>query len=81
MIEELGLDGFDLELVSVNDNSANMELGIKLSKYLKEYNCDIHTLELCVKDSFENTQGMNRTLKSAKLLQNLLIRVQWLRMN
>ena len=63
MIEELGLDGFDLELFSVNDNAANMKLGIKLSKCLKEYNCDVHTRELCVKDSFENTQGMNSALK------------------
>ena len=68
MIEELGIDSTAWELFSVNDNASNMKLGIKLSKYLNEYNCDIHTLELAVKDSFKNTVGMNDALKSAKSL-------------
>ena len=66
MLEKFGLDNIDWDLFSVNDNASNMKLGIKLSKYLTEYNCDIHTLELALKDSFEGTPGIKNTLKRAK---------------
>ena len=66
MLEKFGLDNIDWDLFSVNDNASNMKLGIKLSKYLTEYNCDIHTLELAIKDSFEGTPGIKNTLKRAQ---------------
>jgi hypothetical protein len=68
MVEDLGLDTGDWELFSVNDNAANVKLGIKLSLYLKQYLCDIHTLELAVKDTFKNTLGMNGVLIKTKAL-------------
>ena len=68
MIEELGLDDGDWELFSVNDNAANVKLGIKLSTYLKEYFCSIHTLELAVKDTFSNVPGMSAVVKKTKAL-------------
>ena len=37
---------------------------IKLSQYLTEYNCDIHTLELCIKYSFRDTPGMLKATKA-----------------
>ena len=44
MVEGLGLGGDQWELFSVNDNAANVKLGIKLSRHLKQYLCDIHRL-------------------------------------
>ena len=66
MIEELGLHELDIKLVSVNDNASNMKLGIRLSNYLEEYNCDIHTLELVIRDGVVNTPGMVDLLKKNK---------------
>ena len=54
MVEDLGLDTGDWELFSVNDNAANVKLGIKLSLYLKQYLCDIHIVEHAVKDTFNS---------------------------
>ena len=68
MIEELGLDGSQWELFAVNDNAANVKLGIQMSSHLSQHLCDIHTLELCVKDTFENTLGMKTVLKKTKKL-------------
>ena len=50
------------------DNAANVKLGIKLSKYLKQYLCDIHTLELAVKNTFKKTLGMSGVLKKTKAI-------------
>ena len=58
MVEALGLTDGDWELFSVNDNASNMKLGIKLSRHLKQYLCDIHTLELSVKDTFKSVPGI-----------------------
>ena len=47
MIEQLKLDGNDdakFRLFTTNDNAANQKLGIKLSDYLQEDPCKIHTL-------------------------------------
>jgi hypothetical protein len=51
MVEDLGLDKGDWELFSVNDN---VKLEIKLSLYFKQYQSDIHIVELAVKNSFKN---------------------------
>ena len=53
MIEQLKLDGSDGEkfrLFRTNDKAANEKISIKLSDYLQEYPCKIHTLELVLKD-------------------------------
>ena len=68
MVEELGLSGHQWELFSVNDNAANVKLGIKLSRHLNQYFCDIHTLELAVKGTFKKVQGMNAVLKKTKAI-------------
>ena len=39
-----------------------------MSGHLPQHLCDIHTLELCVKDTFENTQGMKTILRKTKKL-------------
>ena len=68
MVEELGLDGPQWELFSVNDNAANVKLGIKMSHHLKQYLCDIHTLELAIKDTFKNTPGVKALRKKTRAL-------------
>ena len=68
MIEELELDGSQWDLFCVNDNGANVKLGIRLSRRLNQYLCDNHTLELAVKDSFKNTPGMETVLTKTKAL-------------
>ena len=72
MVEGLGLDGDQWELFSVNDNAANVKLGIKLSRHLKQYLCDIHTLELGVKDTFKKVSGMKALLKKTKALAKFI---------
>ena len=66
MIEQLGLDGQEFHLFSVNDSAANMVLGIKMSEFLKEYTCDIHKLELVIKDALKKTPGMDKIIKKTK---------------
>ena len=66
MVEELGLSDGHWELFAVNDNAANVKLAIKLSQFLSQYLCDIHTLELAVKDCFKNTPGMSSVVKKCK---------------
>ena len=68
MVEELGLVGEQWELFAVNDNAANVKLGIKLSLHLNQYLCDIHTIELCVKDTFKNVPGVKILLKKTRAL-------------
>ena len=68
MIEQLGLDSPDFHLFSVNYSAANMLLGIKLSEHLIEYTCDIHKLELVIKDALKKTEGMVRIITNTKKL-------------
>ena len=75
MVEGLGLDGDQWELFSVNDNAANVKLGIKLSRHLKQYLCDIHTLELGVKDTFKKVSGMKALLKKTKALAKFIHKI------
>jgi len=66
MVEELGLAGPQWELFCVNDNAANVKLGIKLSRHLNQYLCDIHTLDLASKDAFKNTPGVTSLMKKTR---------------
>ena len=66
MIEELGLNHPYMKLFCVNDNASNMKASIRLSQYLSEYLCDIHTLELVIKDGFNNTTRMIDVLRISK---------------
>ena len=53
MIEELGLDDLEIKKWSVNDNASNQKKAIEDSNYLHEYNCDIHTLQFGIGDTFK----------------------------
>ena len=66
MIEGLGFHQGEIDLFSVNDNAANMKVAIKESKYLKQYLCDIHTLQLAVTDTFSSVPGMKAVLDKSK---------------
>ena len=68
MIESLGLNNDNIALYTVSDNAANMKLGIRLSEHLIQYNCDIHTLQLAVEDTFKDVTGMGNVLKTCKTL-------------
>ena len=57
----LGLSGGDWELFAINDNAANV-------KFLSQFLCDIHTLELLVKDWFKKTPGMSKVVKKCKAI-------------
>ena len=74
MIEQLGLDSQDMKLFCINDNAANMKLGIRLSRYLTEYNCDIPTFELVIKDAVTNTPSMVDVFKNTKAIAKFAIK-------
>ena len=40
-----------------------MQKGIRESGYLEEYLCDNHTLQLVIKNTFDQVEGMKRLLK------------------
>ena len=71
MIEQLHLDTMDIEKYCVTDNAANMIKAIRESRYLERYPCDIHTLNLCVDNTFEQVEGMNNVNKKCKALSKL----------
>ena len=67
-MEELGLAGPQWELFCVNDNAANVKLGIKLTKHVIQYLCYIHTLDLASKDASKNTPGVIKLSKKTRAL-------------
>ena len=58
------------ELFAINDNATNVKLGIKMSMYLKQYLCDIHNLEVAVKDTFKYTVGIDNGVNRCKAIEN-----------
>ena len=68
MVEELGLAGHQWEMFCVNDNAANVKLGIKPTKHMNQYLCDIHTLNLASKDASKNTPGVIGLTKKNRAL-------------
>ena len=60
--------GEQWELFAVSDNAANVKLGIKLSMHLNQYLCNIHTIELAVKNTFNNVPGVKVLLKKTRAL-------------
>ena len=68
MIEDLKLSLDKLNRYCVNDNASNQKLAIKLSKYLEVYFCDLHTLQLAIRDAFKDVLGMKLLLKRCKKL-------------
>ena len=68
MIDALGLKSDNIPLYAINDNAANMKLGIRLSDKLIQLCCDIHTLQLAVDGIFREVIGMENVLKNCKAL-------------
>ena len=68
MIEELHLDTIAIQKYSVNDNAANQKKAIQESAYLTEYNCDIHTMQLGIQDTFKDVVGMKTVLDNSKAI-------------
>jgi hypothetical protein len=66
MIQELNLLNEGIDLVCVNDNASNMKLGIKLTPGLDQYLCDIHTIELCLGDTYKVVESFNNVLKKSR---------------
>ena len=48
-----------------------MQKAIRESQYLEEYLCDNHTLQLAIRDTFEQVEGMKRLLKKCKDLAKM----------
>ena len=51
----LGIDDYEIAKVVVLDNASNNKLMIKLSDNMIGYHCKVHTMQLCVNDSFKST--------------------------
>ena len=51
---------------SVNDNASNQKKAIRESVYLTEYNCDLHTFQLGINDTFKDVDGMRNVLSKSK---------------
>ena len=66
MIESLKLDINELERWCVNDNASNQKVAIRLCKYLEVYFCDLHTMQLAIRDSFKDVPGISKLLKKTK---------------
>ena len=58
MIEELEFDSPSIIKYSVNDNASNQKKAIRESFYLTEYNCDLHTLQLGIGDTFKGVKNV-----------------------
>ena len=54
------------ELVS----ASNMIKGIRDSRYLVQYTCDIHKIENVIKDALKKTPGMVKVKQIQRNLQN-----------
>ena len=52
--------------VCVSDNASNMKVALRHSEQLREYYCNIHTLQLGIEDTFKNVHGMTGVLSKAK---------------
>jgi len=65
MLESLEFDD-KTDKVCISDNAANMKVAIKRSQHLREYFCNIHTLQLSIVDTFKNIDGMQTVLSKCK---------------
>ena len=82
MLEELGFES-TTDKVCVTDNAANMKVAIAESYHLREYFCNIHSLQLAINDTFKNVDGMADALakgrKIAKFCHQSVIAMDQLR--
>ena len=57
MVESLRLDKDDLDCVCVTDNASNNKCAVRRSEHLRQYFCDVHTLQLAIADTFSKIEG------------------------
>ena len=62
LIRELKLESSNIKKYSVNDNASNQRKAICESDFLKEYSCDVHTMNLLIVDTFDEYDEMNPIL-------------------
>ena len=65
MIDDLDFN-VETDKVCVCDNASNMKVAIAKSFHVREYFCNIHTLQLGVIDTFKNVVGMKAVLDKCK---------------
>ena len=65
MMDDLNFD-MNTDKVCVSDNASNMKVAMAQSYHLRDYFCDIHTLQLGIGDTFKNTEGMLTVLNKGK---------------
>ena len=65
MIDDLDFN-VETDKVCVCDNASNMKVAIAKSFHVREYFCNIHTLQLGVIDTFKNVAGMKSVLDKCK---------------
>ena len=65
MIDDLDFN-VETDKVCVCDNASNMKVAIAKSYHVREYFCNIHTLQLGVVDTFKNVDGMRNVLNKCK---------------
>ena len=74
MIDGLGLQVPQILKVAINDNASNCKKAIRVSQYLIQYLCGIHTLQLANVDTFKSTSvagvSMKNVLSKCKKLAN-----------
>lgn len=72
MIKALNLHTLDIPLIAVNDNASNCKKAIRISNYLQQFLCAIHTLQLGIEDTFKKFRvggtKMMEVIKKAKEL-------------
>ena len=56
IIKQLTLDTVDIPKFAINDNAANCKKAIRISKYLQQILCHIHTLQLAIEDTFKKAK-------------------------
>ena len=62
MIQELEFYCPSITKYSVNANPCNQKKAIRESFYLTEYNCDLHTMQLGIEDTFKDEDGIKNVL-------------------
>ena len=67
MIDDLKF-AVETDKVCVCDNASNMKVAIAKSNHLRDYFCNIHTLQLGINDTFKNVHGMKAVLDKCKAI-------------
>ena len=69
MVKDIGISE-EVTKYCVTDNAANIKLGVRSSDSISE-SCANHTLQLCIEDSFKESDGMTNALGKCKDIASL----------